>query len=172
MILYNWYRTHPPKRETNMSYCYCGIANCQFRTEKCFHSFDAMENDYVPLDVKEEDFDRLLYESGSINFNHHDSLAVRDYALSFYKKHIMYNNRLIRHLTDDCLSKLFRGISLCSCCWRHCHNRPESDTSSESRSILNTVTQEMITQSPECHCPCRHFMRCINEERRRRYVGN
>jgi hypothetical protein len=123
-----------------------------------------MKKDYVPIDVAEKDFDRLLYESGSLNFKHQNSLAVRDYALSFYK------NKFIEQLSNDTLAKLFQGISLCSCCWRHCHNRPMSYTSSEYQSMLNVVTQEMISESPECHCPCRHFMRCINREIQKRYV--
>jgi hypothetical protein len=151
-----------------MSYCYCGTANCDFRSAECFDAFSAMKYDYVPIDVAEEDFESLLSESETLNFRHHDSLAVRDYVLGFYKKNIVNRYKFIEQLTDEQLSKLFRGISLCSCCWRHSHNRPTSETSSEYRSILDIVTQEMITGSPKCYCPCRHFMRHINSEMRRR----
>jgi len=155
-----------------MSYCYCAIRNCGFRTEKCFVAFNEMKEDYVPIEVAEEDFDRLLNESGSFNFKHHDSLPVRDYVLGFYKKNIVNNYKIMGQLSDDTLDKLFRGVSLCSCCWRHCHNRPMSATSSECRSMLTVATQEMISESPECHCPCRHFMRSINEEMRMRHSRN
>jgi hypothetical protein len=118
----------------------------------------------VPLDYKPE---ILITDSEfeSIYHNHNitpeQCLFARDYVIHKFNQISINNiiNSLAQFPTQH-LESLFWGLEHCSCCWRHCHNKPISLTSLENRSMLSVATEQMVLER-NCHCRCRFVKRLL-----------
>jgi hypothetical protein len=63
-------------------------------------------------------------------------------------------------LPTERLEALFWGLKACTCCWRHCHNKPTEIDSWENKSALDVATEEMV-QARDCFCHCRIAKRIL-----------
>ncbi len=114
---------------------------------------------YIPkVLITDEEYD-MIYANGE-NADKAEKFYARDYVVD--QLHKYSDKALSGESTEDVLvklpkehlKKLFWGVSNCSCCWTHCHNKPIAIDSWEDRSMLDVATEEMI-RSDRCHCHCR-----------------
>lgn len=52
---------------------------------------------------------------------------------------------------------LFNKLSMCTCCWRHMHMRP--DKCCKTHKLVAAIAQQW--EHVECDCECRHMMRFL-----------
>lgn len=52
---------------------------------------------------------------------------------------------------------LYDKLSVCTCCWRHLHMRP--DKCAKNHKFVPALAH--VWDHVECNCPCRHMMRLL-----------
>jgi hypothetical protein len=69
---------------------------------------------------------------------------------------------VLEELPKERLRALFWGLKECTCCWRHCHNKPVAIDSWDDESMLDRATSEMVSKR-DCFCHCRMGKRMIRK---------
>jgi hypothetical protein len=124
---------------------------------------------YVPeVLISDEKFDEIYtkWVSGSkknrfFSSAPKDMLFARDYAINqFHQLPCGLLTETLAELPTERLESLFWALNGCSCCWRHCHNKPVAVDSMEDRSMLDVATVEMVSER-NCYCYCRMAKRFL-----------
>jgi hypothetical protein len=135
--------------------------------------FAEVPEDYVPETViSDEEFNGFYVRSTDPSYKEtgENLFFARDYAVDQLHKAAnkmateVYSNTaaVLEELPKERLRALFWGLENCSCCWRHCHNKPVAIDSWDDVSMLDRATVEMVSKR-NCFCHCRMGKRMIRK---------
>jgi hypothetical protein len=132
----------------------------------------SLPEDYVPaVLISDEQFDAICAKRDrGEEVTAKDRFFGRDYVVDQLHRNTKkvyldgYNSltEVLADMPNERLANLFWGLKSCSCCWRHCHNRPVAFDSPEDESALDRVTVEMVSER-DCKCHCRSAKRFIRK---------
>lgn len=130
----------------------------------------SLPEDYVPaVLISDEKFEAICAKRDrGEKVTAEDRFFSRDYVVDqfcrdmkkLYVDDYSSMTEVLSEYPNERLANLFWGLRSCSCCWRHCHNRPVSLDSPEDESMLDRVTEEMVSER-NCKCYCRSAKRFI-----------
>jgi hypothetical protein len=129
--------------------------------------------DYVPNKViSDQEFNGFYARSTDPSYEetNENLFYARDYVVdqlhqatrTAYAEGYSCTAAVLEELPKERLRALFWGLKNCTCCWRHCHNKPVAIDSWDDESMLDRATVEMVSKR-NCFCHCRMGKRMLRK---------